>query len=82
MLDVDLGNNKNRNLLVKNVIPKDMFERNYDDGWGNPIHCMTDGTIMYVWSRGPNQVDDNRNGDDLVIEFRIYEKLNPDYLYK
>ena len=72
---IKIGNEKFKTLSLESVIPKDVINFYYIDGWGNSIHCMTDGKSLYVWSNGPNQIDDSRYGDDMVIELDIYDKL-------
>jgi hypothetical protein len=56
---------------VRSVIPEEMFEGDFNDGWGNPIHCMAHGDVIYVWSNGPNLINDHRRGDDVVLEFKF-----------
>lgn len=72
---IDLRKNIGATFLVENIIPADFYEIEYIDGWGNPISCMTDGSILYIWSNGRNGLNDNMAKDDIVSKISIHEKF-------
>ncbi len=68
--NIDLSKDE-KEYNVRKVIPEEMFEGDYNDGWGNPVHCMILGDVIYVWSNGANLINDHRQGDDIVLRFNF-----------
>jgi len=55
-----------------------------EDGWGNQYHYLVSttttatykDTIIRLWSNGPNEVDNNRTGDDITVMYNQRERID------
>ena len=64
---------------IKYEIEEIILDYSYDfgrDAWGNPIQFMITNNMVYLWSYGPNEIDDEMLKDDLVISFLSQGKFD------
>lgn len=63
-----LNLSRNKEYKIEDIFPEQDYEFGRD-GWGNPIYFMINQNSTYIWSSGPNKINDKMLKDDLVVSF-------------